>query len=208
MVHKGQLRLFTSKMIFWKWALGISAGAASAVLVITGGTAPTIVATPDLSPRLEATGTASAGGTTLTTASLDLPAAIETPPAPAMVLPLVKPAEKPRSAVDKPAKARTPALAHFETCLPSCETRDPQVAIAGSAAPMPPVAVQEPSVSFLPPALLDSLQEPVAMPPPRQSPVDLAVDTGQALIDQAAGASSAVIGGTKRAIDAAVDLVW
>jgi len=220
MVHQGQLRLSTSRMIFWKWALGISVGATSAVLVITGGTAPTLVATPDLSQRLEATGTASAGGTTLTTASLDLPTAIETPPAPAVVLPLVKPPIKPQSAVDKPAKARAPTLAHFETCLPSCETRDPQVAIAGSAASMSPQmvilqpaapmpqATQEPSVSFLPPALLESLQEPVPMPPPRQSPVDLAVDTGQALIDQAAGASNAVIGGTKRAFDAAVDLVW
>lgn len=223
MVHHGQLRLSRSTLTFWKWALGISVGATSAVLVITGGSVPTIVTTPDLSHRLEATGTASASGTTLTTASLVLPAAVETPPAPATVLPLVRPPEKPQSAADKPVKARAPAtkVAHFDSCLPSCETRDPQVAIAGPtaplpprmvilepAAPVPPMAVPEPSVSFLPPSLLDSLQEPIPMPPPRQSPVALAVDTGQALIDQAVGASDAVVDGTKRAFGAAVDLVW
>ncbi len=226
MVHSGQLRHPTSKTIFWKWILGISVGATCAVLVIDGNRAvlSPIVAVRglgDASQPFEATGTASAGGTTLTMASVELPAA---PSAPAM-LPPEKPLEKAQGTVIKPVKARAPAaanVAHFDSCLPSCETRDPQVAMPGS--PIPPQmailehqapVVPQPQVAILqspapvgpPPPLESALNDPVPMPP-RQSPVDLAVDTGQALIEQAAGASNAVLDGTKRALGAAVDLVW
>lgn len=210
----------------WKWLLGISVGATCAILVGGVGLAlypPPVetVSTPVLPQPLEAVGTATIGGTTPPTATVELAA---TPPAPA-VLPPPKPRVVAAAAPTKPATSRAPArtgLAPFETCLPDCETRDPLVATAGPPAPaapqmlmvvpaapqpLPPQATTaEPSLSFLPPALLETLEEPIPTPPP-PGPVDLAVDTGQALVEQVQGASTAVVNGTRRAIDGAVDLI-
>ena len=229
MVDAGQVRLSASKIVFWKWAFGIGVGAAcaGAVVVVERGPAvpPFVVVSPapvaQVSPPIEATGMASIGGTPLTTASVDVTTAMETPP-PATMLPL----EKPKSAISKIFRVRetTPTgVTHFETCLPSCETRDPQVVgqeQAGLApAPVPPVAVMPPvPVGPVPPALippaaavmpppLDAAEEPLPLPP-QKGVVDLAVDGSRHILHQVEGASNAVVDGTRRALGAAVDLVW
>jgi len=191
MFHKGQLRFSTSRAIFWKWALVIGLGVACAggAFIVDAGLAvpPPMATAPEaaaIAPPLEATGTASVGGTSLTTASLDLPVAVETPP-PATTLP----PEKPRNAV---AKAQAPsAKAAFETCLPACETRDPQVVGMEQPAPVAP-----------------TLEPFDVAPPPRKNVVDLALDGGKHLLRRVEGASHAVVHDTRRALDAAVDLVW
>ncbi|MBS1167927.1 MAG: hypothetical protein H6R00_3952 [Proteobacteria bacterium] len=231
MVDAAQVRHSTAKMIFWKWAFGIGVGAACAGAVVGIGQSravPPLAPSPsvaELSQPLEATGTASIGGTPLTTASVNLQTAIETPPPTAMMLPL----EKPKSAISKIFRVRetTPTgVAHFNTCLPSCETRDPQVVgqeQAGLApAPVPPVAAVMPPADIgpvppapippvgpVPPGLIPSVaaEEPVPMPP-EKGVVDLAVDGGEHIINRVEGASNAVVHGTKRAFDAAVNLVW
>lgn len=191
MFHTGQLPLSTSRAIFWKWALVIGLGAACAggAIIVDASLAvpPPIATAPEvaaITPPVEATGTASVGGTSLTTASLELPAAVETPP-PATALP----PEKPGKTVAKPPSAK----AAFETCLPACETRDPQV--VGMEQPVPPPPALE-SFDVAPP------------PPPRKDVVDLALDGGKHLLHRVEGASHAVVHGTRRALDAAVDLVW
>jgi hypothetical protein len=230
MVDQDQLPHPHSQRI-WKWVFGIGVGAVSAGAVVFAGVGrmapPASVTGPDvasLSRPLEATGTASIGGTPLTTASVAMTTAVETPPPPATMLP----PEKPKSAVSKIFRVRetTPAkVAHFDSCLPSCETRDPQVVgveQAGLApAPVPPVAAITPlapipSAGPIPPALIPSAgpvpplaaaDEPVPMPPGKGM-VDLAVDGGKHILNRVEGASTAVVDGTKRAFGAAVDLVW
>lgn len=220
MIDAGQARQSAAKMILWKWAFGIGVGAAcaGAVVAIERGPAvpPFAVASPvaEVSPPLEATGTASIGGTPLTTASVNLQTAIETPPPTATMLPL----EKPKSAISKIFRVRetTPTgVAHFNSCLPSCETRDPQVVgqeQAGLApTPVPSVGPVMPPADIgpVPPGLIPSVaaEEPLPMPPEKDV-VDLAVDGGRHVIRRVEGASNAVVDGTKRAFDAAVDLVW
>ena len=211
MVDAAQVRHSTAKMIFWKWAFGIGVGAACAGAVVGIGQSravPPLAPSPsvaELSQPLEATGTASIGGTPLTTASVNLQTAIETPPPTAMMLPL----EKPKSAISKIFRVRetTPTgVAHFNTCLPSCETRDPQV-VGQEQAGLAPAPV--PPVGPVPPGLIPSVaaEEPVPMPP-EKGVVDLAVDGGKHIINRVEGASNAVVHGTKRAFDAAVNLVW
>lgn len=236
MVDADQARLSAAKTVFWKWALGIGVSAACAGAVVAverGRVAPSqvIVSSPvvaDVSPPLEATGTATVGGTPLTTASLDLPI-IETPP-PATMLPPEKPPAPPKSAISKVFRVREPAttgVAHFNSCLPSCETRDPQIVgleqtnlappmpaapIPSSQAvapvppdvPIPPALVGEPVVPVTPP--LDAA-EPVPAPP-QKDVLDMAVDGSKHVIRRVEGASNAVVHGTKRALDAAVGLVW
>lgn len=234
MIDAAQVRHSTAKMIFWKWAFGIGVGAACAGAVVGIGQSravPPLAPSPsvaELSQPIEATGTASIGGTPLTTASVNLTTAIETPPA-AMMLPPEKPIEKPKSAVSKIFRVRetTPTgVAHFDSCLPSCETRDPQVVDqeqAGLApAPVPSVATVMPPADIgpvppapippvgpVPPGLIPSVaaEEPVPMPPEKDV-VDLAVDGGKHIINRVEGASNAVVDGTRRALGAAVDLVW
>lgn len=190
MVNNG--RSPKSRTIFWKAALGIGVGmtcAAAAIIIDANRAGQPIDNTPvaDIARPLEATGTASAGGTTLTTASLVLPAVVETPP-PAISLP----PDKPKLA---PAKARETASAKasgFQSCLPSCESRDPQVASLQSPAPSQPAL------------------EPfdVTPPPPHRDVVSRALDGGKQLLNRVEGTSNAVLDGTKRALGVAVDLVW
>jgi len=230
MVEQGQSRHPNSQRI-WKWAFGIGVGAVSAGAVVFAGVGrmapPASVTTPDvanLSRPLEATGTASIGGTPLTTASVNLQTAIAPPPPTAIMLPL----EKPKSAVSKIFRVRetTPTgVAHFDSCLPSCETRDPQVVgmeqtglapppVPPMAAIMPPPPI--PSAGPIPPAPIPSVDpvppladadEPIPTPP-EKGMVDLAVDGGKHILHRVEGASGAVVDGTKRAFGAAVDLVW
>ena len=226
MVDAAQLRLSAAKMVFWKWALGIGVGAACAGGIVAAGVhqvvpPPAVVAASpatDVSPPIEATGTASVGGTPLTTASLDIPV-IETPP-PVMMLPPDKPPAPPRSAVSKIFRVREPAtagVAQVGNCLPSCETHDPQVVGLEPAPPAPTVAPPVPAPEApIPPADIPFVAavpppKPAVEPaptPPRKDVVDLAVDGGKQVIRGVEGASRAVVHGTKRAIDTAVDLVW
>ncbi|WP_370677748.1 hypothetical protein [Pleomorphomonas sp. PLEO] len=233
MVDAAQMRYSASKMIFWKWAFGIGVGAAcaGAVVVIERGPSvppPVVVSPPpiaELSPPIEATGTVSIGGTPLTTASVDVATGIETPSPAATLLP----PEKPKSAVSKIFRVRetTPTgVAHFDTCLPSCETRDPQVVgqeqadlapePAPSAADMPPVPVGPVPPALIPPvaAVMPPPAPPVLEPfdvaplPPPKDVVGAAIDGGKHLINRVERTSDAVVAGTKRALDVAVDLVW
>lgn len=217
MVDADQARFSTTKMIFWKWVLGIGVGAVCAGAVVTVGygrlAPPAVAVSPesvaDVSAPIEATGTATVGGTPLTTASLDMPI-IESAP-PATMLPPDKPPAPPKSAISKVFRVREPAtagVAHFDSCLPSCETRDPRlVGLTQSPtapAPVPPSAEPIPPDVPIPPALVG---EP-APPPPQKGAVDVAIDGGKHVIHRVEGASRAVVRGTKRAFDAAVDLVW
>jgi hypothetical protein len=236
MVDADQARHSAAKMVFWKWALGIGIGAACAGGVVVAGRnqvlpPPAVVASSpvaEVSPPIEATGTATVGGTPLTTASLSLPI-IETPP-PATMLPPEKPPAPPKSAISKVFRVREPVaagVAHFDSCLPSCETRDPQVVGLEQPAPVPPAPVAaipaDPSVTPLPPdvpippALVGEAAAPAtpleaageSVPaPPQKDVVDMALDGGKHVIRRVEGASSAVVHGTKRAFDAAVGLVW
>lgn len=251
MVGSGRLRSSASTVIFWQWALGIGVGAACAGAVFVIGSqhaAPRLgVMTPrlaELSRPVEATGTATIGGTPLTTATLEVPLALDAPPV--VMLPPEKPALKaPKPAV---AKAATPAartfraretapaeVAHFDSCLPSCETRDPLVAGQTVVAPMaanPTVVVMDqpvfvpapevgaaapmdpgvPIVSDIPPGpvpplpLLEAVEEPVPTAP--RGPVGFAIEGGRSLFDKVEHVSGAVVTGTRRAVDTAVDLVW
>ncbi len=190
MVNDG--RSPTSRTIFWKVALGIGVGttcAAAAMIIDANRVGPSTndASLAEIARPLEATGTASAGGTTLTTASLILPTVVETPP-PAISLP----PEKPKLA---PAKARETASAKtsgFQSCLPSCESRDPQ--IAGLQSPEPSQPALEPF--------------DVTPPPPHRDVVSRALDGGKQLLHRVEGTSNAVLDGTKRALSVAVDLVW
>lgn len=219
MVDADRARFSGAKMTFWKWALGIGVGAACAGAVVAVGygrvahptTAVSSENVADVSPPIEATGVATIGGTPLTTASLDMPI-IETPP-PATMLPPDKPPAPPKSAISKVFRVREPAtagVAHFDSCMPSCETRDPQLVGIDQTPTAPPEAVAvapatpiPPDVP-IPPALVG---EPVP-PPPQKGAIDIAVDGGKHVIRRVEGASRAVVHGTKRAIDAAVGLVW
>lgn len=220
MVDADQARFSGAKMTFWKWALGIGIGAACAGAVVAfghGRLAPPTAAVSsesvaDVSAPIEATGTATVGGTPLVTASLDMPI-IETPP-PATMLPPDKPPAPPKSAISKVFRVREPAtagVAHFDSCLPTCETRDPQLvgldqtpAAPPAPAPVAPNVEPLPPDVPIPPALVG---EPVP-PPPQKGVVDIAVDGGKHVIRRVEGASRSVVRGTKRAIDAAVGLVW
>ncbi|WP_026791674.1 hypothetical protein [Pleomorphomonas oryzae] len=236
MVDADQVRLSAAKTIFWKWALGIgvSAVCAGAVVAVERSrmVPPLMVASSplvaDVSPPLEATGTATVGGTPLTTASLDLPIT-ETPP-PVTMLPPDKPPAPPKSAISKVFRVREPAttgVAHFNSCLPSCETRDPQIVgleQANLAPPMPaapipasPAVAPIPPDVPIPPALVGEPAAPAMPPleaaepipePPQKDVLDMAVDGGKHVIRRVEGASNAVVHGTKRALDAAVGLVW
>lgn len=235
MVDADQVRPSAAKTIFWKWALGIGVSAACAGAVVAverSRMVPPVVAVSsplvaDVSPPLEATGTATAGGTPLTTASLDLPIT-ETPPA--TMLPPEKPPAPPKSAISKVFRVREPAttgVAHFSSCLPSCETRDPQIVgleQTNLAPPMPampnpssPAVAPVPPDVPIPPALVGEPVAPAVSPletaepipePPQKDVLDMAVDGGKHVIRRVEGASNAVVHGTKRALDAAVDLVW
>lgn len=247
MVSSGRSGRFASTVVFWQWALGIGVGAACAGAVFVVGsqhTATRIATTePSVAAPIEASGVASIGGTPLTTASLELP--IIPSAEPPVMLPPDKPVLKPKSAISKVFRVReTPAdVAHFNSCLPSCETRDPLVAGVDAAAPAPaaplgtlpvasmpvdptpampeaplpeasmpvapaPVASALPDGPVPPLPLLDPVGgEPIPMPPQR-GPVDLAVDSGKALVKGVEATSGAVVKGTRRAVDAAVDLLW
>lgn len=262
MVDSGRLRSSASTVIFWQWALGIGVGAACAGAVFVIGSqhvAPrlAVMTSPlaELSQPVEATGTATVGGTPLTTATLEVSLALDTPP-PAVMLPPEKPAKAPKPAVAKagaPAartfrarEAATATVAHFESCLPSCETRDPLVTGSVATGPMvlvPAPAPMEPSPvvtvtqepSYLPapmadasvpvtpdpgmpmasgiPAgpvpplpLLEAAEEPIPAPP--QGPFDYAIVGSRTLFDKVGHVSGAVVTGTRRAVDTAVDLVW
>ncbi|CAI9417492.1 hypothetical protein ANOBCDAF_03993 [Pleomorphomonas sp. T1.2MG-36] len=238
MVSSGRSGRFACTVVFWQWALGISVGAAcaGAVFVVGSQHVATRVAVTEpglagAASPIEATGVASIGGTPLTTASLDLP--IIPSAEPPVMLPPDKPVLKPRSAISKVFRVReTPAdVAHFDSCLPSCETRDPLVAgvdapaaplgtlpvasVPGTSMPAPsmsvapaPVASALPDGPVPPLPLLDPVGgEPIPMAPQR-GPVDLAVDSGKALVKGVEATSGAVVKGTRRAVDAAVDLLW
>lgn len=249
MIDSGPVRSSASTVIFWQWALGIGIGAACAGAVFVVGSqhaAPRLaVMTPrlaELSRPVEATGTATVGGTPLTTATLEVPLSLDTPP-PAVMLPPEKPAPKvaAKPAVAKagaPAvrtfRAREAEVAHFDSCLPSCETRDPLVAGQTAAAPMvvvmdQPVFVPAPEVGAaapldpgVPPGptivsdipagpvpplpLLEAVEEPIPTAP--RGPVGFAIEGGRSLFDKVEHVSGAVVTGTRRAVDTAVDLVW
>lgn len=213
MVSSGRSGRFASTVIFWQWALGIGVGAACAGAVFVVGSqqaAPRLAATTppsaEVAQPVEASGVASVGGTPLTTASLDLPITADQPIAP---LPPDKPVLKPKSAVSTIFRVRetTPAgVAHFDSCLPACETRDP---LAAGVAP-PPLPAPLPVASSMPtgPLPLEAAGgEPVPAPPPR-GPLGVALDKGKVLVDRAKVFSGAVVKGTRRAVDTAVDLVW
>lgn len=227
MVSSGRLGRSASTVIFWQWALGIGVGAACAGAVFVVGsqhaTPRFAVMTPriaEVTPPVEASGVASVGGTPLTTASLDLPIVANEAP---VMLPPDKPVLKPKSAISKVFRVRETApvgVAHFDSCLPSCETRDPLVASVGEVAPAPvavapaPVIVAAPVVSPVPegpvpplPLLEAAGGEPIPAPPPH-GPVGFALDKGKLLVDRVGTVSGAVVKGTKRAVDTAVDLVW
>ena len=252
MVSSGRSGRFASTVVFWQWALGIGVGAACAGAVFVVGSqhvaTRVAVTAPSVAAPIEATGVASVGGTPLTTASLDMP--IIPSAEPPVMLPPDKPVLKPKSAISKVFRVReTPAdVAHFDSCLPSCETRDPLVAgvdgaasapaaplgtlpvasmpvasMPGAPAPaMPEAPLPEASVPVAPapvaPALPDGpvpplpLLDPVGGEPipmaPQRGPVDLAVDSGKALVKGVEATSGAVVKGTRRAVDAAVDLLW
>lgn len=212
---QGKSPLFTSRGLLLKWTLGIGLGVtcASAAVLIDANRltkppeAPATVAASTASP--DATGTASIGLTPLTMASAEVTTVAETPAPTATMLP----PEKPKSAVSKVFRVReTPAtdVAHYDSCLPSCETRDPQIAGMPQPAPMPAPAVAQLPVpdeqAPLPPALIP---DPYGVaPPPRKGVIDTAVDGSAHLIRKVERASGAVVVGTRRAIDKAVDLVW
>ncbi|MCM5557318.1 hypothetical protein [Pleomorphomonas sp. JP5] len=219
MVSNGRLGRSASTVIFWQWALGIGVGAAcaGAVLVVGGQQAASRLAasTPPVATQpqpIEASGVASLGGTPLATAALDVPISADPPVVP---LPLDKPILKPKSAVSTVFRARetTPSgVAHFDSCLPSCETRDPLVAGVAPPAPAPepapPVASSIPSGPLPPLPLLEATGgEPIPAPPPR-GPLGVAVEGGKALVKGVETASGVVVRGTRRAVDTAVDLVW
>lgn len=228
MVQQGQSALFTSRGLLLKWTLGIglTVTCASAAIVIDANrparppeaTAP---ATQNAATA-EATGTASIGLTPLTMASADVSSVVETPAPPATMLP----PEKPKSAVSKvfrvretttatPTPAPTPGVAHFDSCLPSCETRDPQIAGLPQPAPQPQVPVAQIPVAQLPTPDADAPLPPAFIPdpygvapPPRKGVIDTAVDGSAHLVRKVERASGAVVDGTRRAIDKAVGLVW
>lgn len=224
MVSSGRLGRSASTVIFWQWALGIGVGAACAGAVFVVGsqhaTPRFAVMTPRIAegtPPVEASGVASVGGTPLTTASLDLPIAADEAP---VMLPPDKPVLKPKSAISKVFRVRETApvgVAHFDSCLPSCETRDPLVAGVEEAVPPPVIVaapVASPVVSPLPegpvpplPLLEAAGGEPIPEAP-RRGPVGFALDKGKLLVDRVETASGAVVKGTRRAVDVAVDLVW
>lgn len=247
MVSSGRLGRSASTVVFWQWALGIGVGAACAGAVFVFGSHYAGSRLAEMTPHLteaaapiEATGVASVGGTPVTTASLDLPVIPTT--APLVMLPPDKPILKPKSAISTVFRVREPAtagVAHFDSCLPSCETRDPLVAgvdapaaslgtlpvasvpvapaPATPEAPLPeasvpvvpaPMASAQPDGPVPPLPLLDPVGgEPIPMAPQR-GPVDLAVDSGKALVKGVEATSGAVVKGTRRAVDAAVDLLW
>lgn len=195
MVDTGQLRHPTSRAAPWKWAfvIGLGATCAAGAVIVDASLAPPppmVAAAPvaETTAPLEATGTASAGGTALTTAAIVLPSAVATPP-PTTSLP----PEKPKVAVAKAREATTAKVAGFQSCLPACETRDPRIA---GLEPPPMAPLPEPYDLAPPP------------PPPPRDVVDLALDGGKHLLHRAEGASDAVVHGTKRALDVAMDLVW
>lgn len=216
MIQQGQSALFTSRGLILKWTLGIGLGvtcASAAVLVDANRLArppeaPAAVAS-DAGP-LEATGTASIGLTPLTMASAEVTTVTEAPAPPATMLP----PEKPKSAVSKVFRVRETTnsdVAHFDSCLPSCETRDPQIAgLPPQPVPAPaPMVAQVPAAEAqgpVPPALIP---DPYGLnPPPRRGVIDTAVDGSAHFVRKVERASGAVVNGTRRAIDKAVGLVW
>ena len=253
MVSSGRSGRFASAVVFWQWALGIGVGAACAGAVFVVGShyagfrlGATMPHATEATAPIEATGVASVGGTPVTTASLDLPVIPTT--APLVMLPPDKPILKPKSAISTVFRVREPATAgvtHFDSCLPSCETRDPLVAGVDAAAPaslgtlpvasmpgapapampdapLPEAPLPEASVSVVPAPMASAppdepepplpLLDPVGAEPipmaPQRGPVDLAVDSGKALVKGVEATSGAVVKGTRRAVDAAVDLLW
>lgn len=229
MVQQGQSTLFTSRGLLLKWTLGIGLTvtcASAAILIDANGLVKPPEATApatQTAASLEATGTASIGLTPLTMASADATTVVETPAPPATMLP----PEKPKSAVSKVFRVRdttpptpTPGVAHFDSCLPSCETRDPQIAGLPQPAPQPPVPVAQVPVAQVPVAQLPTpdadaplppalIPDPYGVaPPPRKGVIDTAVDGSAHLVRKVERASDAVVDGTRRAIDKAVGLVW
>ncbi len=216
MVQQGQLSRFTSRGLLLKWALGIGLGvtcASAAVLIDANRLArppETAALVAADGGSLEASGTASIGLTPLTMASAEVTSVTETPAPPATMLP----PEKPKSAVSKVFRVRETAttdVAHFDSCLPSCETRDPQIAgLPPQPIPAPaPVVAEVPAAEAegpVPPALIP---DPYGLaPPPRKGVIDTAVDGSAHFVRKVERASGAVVDGTRRAIDKAVGLVW
>lgn len=218
MIQQGQSPLFTSRGLILKWTLGIGLGVtcASAAVLIDANhlakppEAPATVVSD--AGSLEATGTASIGLTPLTMASAEVTTVTEAPAPPATMLP----PEKPKSAVSKVFRVRETTnsdVAHFDSCLPSCETRDPQIAGLPPQpipAPAPAPAVAEvPAAEAAPPVPPALIPDPYGLnPPPRKGVIDTAVDGSAHVIRKVERASGAVVDGTRRAIDKAVGLVW
>lgn len=202
MVDIGQLRHPTSMAAIWKWALVIGLGAtcAAGAIIVDASLAvpPPLVTAPaaaETAVPLEATSTTSAAGTAPTTATVEMP-----PPVTSL------PPETPKVAIAKPREAAPAKAAHFQSCLPACETRDPQ--IAGLAPPPVAQAPVAPTVLEPPTPVPPPLIPYGAPPPPPRDVVDLAFDGGRNLLHRAEGASDAVVTGARRALGVAIDLVW